>query len=59
MLGGLVAWARYAAGVLPAEVWALPRRNHLIVMAAGGVLVVLAIVLWLLRGMRPRRRSLL
>lgn len=59
VLGGLAAWARYAAGMVPAETWALPRRYHLFVMAAGGVLVVLALVFWLLRGVRPRRRGLL
>ncbi len=59
VIGGLSAWARYALGMLPADLWSLPRRYHLIVVAAGGTLVLLAIVLWLLRGMRPRRRGLL
>ncbi len=59
VFGSLRALAAYAAAALPQELWSLPRRNHLLVLLAGGVLVVLALVLWLLRGVRPRRRSLL
>lgn len=59
VLGGLGSWARYAAGTLPSDTFAVPRQNFLLVMAAGGALILLALVLWLLRGVRPRRRGLL
>ncbi|MEJ2292383.1 MAG: hypothetical protein P8Y05_11805 [Deinococcales bacterium] len=59
VLGGLVASARYVAKALPPDVWTLPLRNHLIVLGFGGALILLAIVLWLLQRLRPRRRSLL
>lgn len=59
VLGGLPATARYVAKALPSDVWTLPLRNHLIVLGAGGALVLLALVLALLQRLRPRRRSLL
>jgi hypothetical protein len=59
VLGSIASLVRYAAAAVPPELWELPRRNHLLVLALGGVLIVLALLLWLLRGVRPRRRSLL
>ena len=53
-LGGLFA---HAVRSLPAEVVALPLRNYVVVGGFGAVLVLLALVLWLLNGVRPRRRS--
>ncbi len=58
-LGGLAAGARYLATSLPADVWAIPLRDHLIVLGFGGALILLALVLALLQRFRPRRRSLL
>lgn len=52
-LGGMLA---YAAAQLPADLLALPLRNYLIVAGFGAALVVLALLLALLRGVRPRRR---
>lgn len=59
VLGGLASAFRYVAKALPADVWGLPLRNHLIVLGFGGALILLAIVLWFLGRIRPRRRSLL
>ena len=59
VLGGLLTSARYVAKALPPGVWTLPMRNYLIVLGFGGALILLAIVLWLLQRLRPRRRSLL
>jgi hypothetical protein len=59
MLGGFLTTARYVAKALPPDVWTLPMRNYLIVLGFGGALVLLAVVLWLLQRLRPRRRSLL
>lgn len=53
-LAGLVS---YAATVMPNDMVTLGRTNHLAVLIFGGALVVLALVMWLLRGVRPRRRS--
>jgi len=58
-LGGLPQALRYVVHALPPDVWRLPWRNHIIVLGFGGALVLLALVLWLLGRMRPRRRSLL
>lgn len=59
VLGGLASTARYVVHALPADTWILLWRNHLIVLGFGGALVLLAVVLWALGRMRPRRRSLL
>ena len=53
-LAGLVS---YAATVLPTDMISLGRTNHFAVLIFGGALVALALVMWLLRGVRPRRRS--
>ncbi|MFA5550854.1 MAG: hypothetical protein WDA03_04480 [Trueperaceae bacterium] len=53
-LGDLFA---HAVRSLPAEVVQLPLRNYVIVGGFGAALVLLALVLWLLNGVRPRRRS--
>lgn len=53
-LGGLFA---HGVRSLPPEVVQLPLRNYLFVGGFGAALVVLALVLWLLNGIRPRRRS--
>jgi len=58
-LGGLASTVRYVVHALPADTWTLPWRNHIIVLGFGGALVLLAVVLWVLGRMRPRRRSLL
>lgn len=52
-LGGLLT---YAVRSLPEAVLALPLRNYLVVGGVGAALVVLALLFWLLRGLRPRRR---
>ncbi|NLG08538.1 MAG: hypothetical protein GX560_04705 [Deinococcales bacterium] len=52
----LVDLAAHAVRSLPAFVLELPLRHYLIVGGAGALLVLLALVLWLLRGLRPRRR---
>lgn len=49
----------YIATVLPGDVVALALRNHLVLLLIGASLILLALVLWLLRGVRPRRRSFL
>lgn len=59
VLGGLAAGARYVATSLPADVWSIPRRDHLIVLGFGVALILLALILALLQRLRPRRRSLL
>lgn len=48
----------FAFGVraLPTGLVAVPLRNYLVVGGFGAALVVLALLLWLLRGVRPRRR---
>lgn len=53
-LGGLFA---HAVRSLPAEAVQLPLRNYLIVGGVGAALIALALVLWLVSGIRPRRRS--
>ena len=53
-LGGLFA---HSVRSLPAEIVQLPLRNYLFVGGFGAALVVLALILWLLNGIRPRRRS--
>ena len=53
-LGDLVA---YSVRSLPPELIQVPLRNYLVVGGLGAVLVVLALVLWLLGGLRPRRRG--
>ena len=58
-IGGMAATARYVVHALPADTWSLPWRNHIIVLGFGGALVLLAVVLWVLGRMRPRRRGLL
>lgn len=46
----------FAYANLPDEIVALAARNHLYALLFAGGLVVLALLLWLVRGMRPRRR---
>lgn len=53
-LSGLIS---YALTVLPDDLVSLGRTNHFAVLILGGALVVLSLVTWLLRGVRPRRRS--
>lgn len=53
-LSGLLA---YAFARLPGEAVSLPLRNHVVLLLIGAALVVLALLLWLLRGLRPRRRG--
>lgn len=53
-LSGLIS---YAVTALPGDLVTLGRTNHLAVLILGAALVVLALVTWLLRGVRPRRRS--
>jgi hypothetical protein len=55
-LGGLIA---YAARGLPAEVIDVPLRNYVAAGGLGASLILLALVLWLLGGLRPRRRGYL
>lgn len=59
VFGALFGLVRYAAAALPRDLVALPLRHHVMVLLVAGSLVLLAIVLWLLRGMRPRRKSFL
>ncbi len=47
----------HAFSALPSALTALPLRNQLAVLLLGAGLVVLALVLWLLGGLRPRRRG--
>jgi len=47
----------YIVTTLPGDLVELALRNHVAMLLVGGSLVVLALVLWLLRGVRPRRRS--
>ena len=53
-LSGLIG---YAVSVLPSDLVAQGRMNHLAVLILGGALIVLSLVTWLLRGVRPRRRA--
>jgi len=53
-LGGLAA---YLLARLPADAVLVPLRNHVALLLFGASLVVLALVAWLLRGLRPRRRG--
>lgn len=53
----LAALLRFIGGSLPSEGLELLVRNHLIVLAAGAALIVLALVLRILGALRPRRRS--
>lgn len=46
----------FAYAQVPDEVVGLAARNHLYALLFAGALVVLALLLWLLRGVRPRRR---
>lgn len=49
----------YTVTSLPDALLSLAQRNHLAVLLVGAALVLLALVLWLLRGVRPRKRSFL
>lgn len=53
-LGGLLA---HGVRSLPADIIQVPLRNYLVVGGFGAALVVLALLLWLLSGFRPRRRG--
>lgn len=57
VFGALSGLLSHAVRTLPAEVLQVPLRNFLIVGGFGAALIVLALVLWLVGGMRPRRRS--
>ena len=49
----------YIVTTLPGDLVSLALRNHLAVLLVGAALILLALVLWLLRGVRPRRRGFL
>lgn len=51
-LTGLVA---YLVARLPREVITVPLRDHVALLLLGATLIVLALVVWLVRGVRPRR----
>lgn len=59
LFAALVDGVRYALAALPAAAFDLAWRNHVIALLAGASLLLLAVVFWLLRGVRPRRRSYL
>lgn len=47
----------HAFAAMPSALTELPLRNQLAVLLLGGALVLLALLLWLLGGLRPRRRG--
>lgn len=55
-LAGLIA---YVGSTMPDSALEVLIRNHLVVLAAGGALIVLSVLIWLGRLLRPRRRSYL
>jgi hypothetical protein len=59
LFASLADGLKFALAALPPAVLDIAWRNHLVALLAGGTLIVLAIVVWLLRGVRPRRRSFL
>lgn len=56
VLGAISGLTGFAYSNLPTEIVSLAARNHLYALLFAGVLVVLALLLWLMQGMRPRRR---
>jgi hypothetical protein len=50
---------RFALASVPRAVIEIAWRNHVIALLTGASLLLLAVVVWLLRGVRPRRRSYL
>ncbi len=59
LFGALADGARHALAALPQAALDLAWRNHVVVLLLGASLLLLAVVFWLLRGVRPRRRSFL
>lgn len=59
LFGSLADGLRFALASLPAAVLDTAWRNHVVALLSGATLLVLAVVVWLLRGVRPRRRSYL
>lgn len=57
VFGALAALAAYAVRGLPQAVMSVPLRNYVAAGALGASLMLLALVLWLLGGLRPRRRG--
>lgn len=57
VFGALTGLVSYAASVLPDTLVTLGRTNHVAMLILGGALIVLGLLMWLLRGVRPRRRS--
>lgn len=53
----LTGLAAYALAALPPAAVSGPLRYHVVLLLVGAALVVLALLLWLLRGLRPRRRG--
>ncbi|HRQ10845.1 MAG TPA: hypothetical protein PLG36_07470, partial [Trueperaceae bacterium] len=53
----LAGLAAYSLARLPTDLIAIPLRNHVALLLLGASLIVLALVAWLLRGVRPRRRG--
>lgn len=53
----LAGLAAYSLAVLPSGALAGPLRYHVVLLLVGAALIVLALLLWLLRGLRPRRRG--
>lgn len=53
----LVGLAAYLMARLPSDLVDLALRDHLILLLAGAALIVVALVVWLFRGLRPRRRG--
>ncbi len=51
----LAGLATYLVARLPLEVVTVPLRDHLALLLLGATLIVLALVAWLVRGVRPRR----
>lgn len=53
----LAGLAAYSLARLPTDLIGIPLRNHVALLLLGASLIVLALVAWLLRGVRPRRRG--
>ncbi len=59
LFAALADGVRFALASVPRAVIEIAWRNHVIALLAGASLLLLAVVVWLLRGVRPRRRSYL
>lgn len=53
----LTGLAAYLVARLPESVISLSLRNHLGLLLLGATLIMIALVAWLVRGVRPRRRA--